>query len=78
MGAGAVAALVLATVVFGGATEPVITGVVLLAFAASWWMYAVLSTRRTDQPQRWARVPAVVMAVLGAASLLAATERRRA
>ena len=70
MGAGAVSALVLAAVVFGGATEPVITGVVLLAFAASWSMYAVLSTRRTDQPQRWARVPAAVMAVAGAMSLL--------
>ena len=70
MGAGAVAALVLAALVFGGATEPVITGVVLLAFAASWSMYAVLSIRRTDQPQAWARVPAAVMAVLGAASLL--------
>lgn len=70
MGAGAVAALVLAALVFGGATEPVITGVVLLAFAASWSMYAVLSTRRTDQPQRWAYVPAAVMAVLGVTSLL--------
>jgi pimeloyl-ACP methyl ester carboxylesterase len=70
MGAGALGALVLATIVCGGATEPVITGVVLLAFAASWSMYSVLSIRRTDQPQRWARVPAVVMAVVGAASLL--------
>jgi len=70
MGAGAVAAVVLAALGFGGATEPVITGVVLLAFAASWSMYAVLSIRRSDQPQRWAYVPAVVLAVLGGASLL--------
>jgi pimeloyl-ACP methyl ester carboxylesterase len=70
MTVGAFAALVLAIGVFGGSTEPVVTGVVLLAFAASWWMLAALSSRRTDQPQQWARVPAAVMAVAGAASLL--------
>ena len=42
MAAGAVTALIFALVVFSGATEPVITGVVLLAFAASWWLYAAL------------------------------------
>jgi pimeloyl-ACP methyl ester carboxylesterase len=69
MAAGAVTALTFALVVFRGATEPVITGTVLLAFAASWWLYATLAERRTYQPQRWARVPAGVMAVLGAACL---------
>jgi pimeloyl-ACP methyl ester carboxylesterase len=70
MTTGAVAAVVLALGLFGGATEPVITGVVLLAFAASWWMLAALSSRRTDQPQPWANVPAAVMAVAGGASLV--------
>lgn len=70
MTAGAVAALVLAVGVFGGATEPVITGVVLLAFAASWRMLATLSARRTAQPQEWARVPAAVMAAAGIASIV--------
>jgi pimeloyl-ACP methyl ester carboxylesterase len=69
MAAGAVTALIFAFVVFGGGTEPVITGTVLLAFAASWSLFATLAERRTDQPQRWARVPAAVMAVLGIACL---------
>jgi pimeloyl-ACP methyl ester carboxylesterase len=69
MTAGAVTALIFALVVFSGGTEPVITGTVLLAFAASWALFATLAERRTDQPQRWARVPAAVMAVLGIACL---------
>jgi pimeloyl-ACP methyl ester carboxylesterase len=69
MTAGVVAALLLALVVFSGGTEPVITGTVLLAFAASWASYAALAKRRTTQPQQWARVPAAVMAMAGLASL---------
>jgi pimeloyl-ACP methyl ester carboxylesterase len=69
MTVGAVAALVLALVVFSGGTEPVISGTVLLAFAASWFLFAALAKRRTDQPQEWARVPAAVMAVVGIACL---------
>ena len=67
---GLILALVLTLFVFGGATEPVITGVALLAFALGWAMLAWLSSRRTDQPQRWAFVPAVFMGVLGLASLV--------
>jgi pimeloyl-ACP methyl ester carboxylesterase len=63
-------ALVLTLFVFGGATEPVISGVALLAFALGWAMLAWLSSRRTDQPQRWAYVPAIFMAALGAAFLV--------
>jgi pimeloyl-ACP methyl ester carboxylesterase len=48
---------------FAGAEEHVITGSVLLAFASSWAMLAFLTTRWTDQPQRWAAVPATAMAV---------------
>jgi pimeloyl-ACP methyl ester carboxylesterase len=55
---------------FAGAEEHVITGVVLLSFAASWALLAHLSRRRTDQPQTWAKVPATVMAVAGAALLV--------
>lgn len=44
-----------------GAEEHVITGTVLLSFASSWAALAHLSRRRTDQPQTWARVPAVAM-----------------
>ncbi len=69
MGGGAISALTLALMVFGGGSEPVITGTVLVAFASSWGLFAALAQRRTDQPQPWARVPAAVMAVLGLACL---------
>lgn len=52
---------------FPGAPEHTITGSVLLAFAAGWALLAVLSTRLTSQPQRWALVLAAVMAVTGLA-----------
>ena len=63
-------ALILAFLVFPGAVEPVINGVVLLAFAIGWAMLAWLSGRRSDQPQRWALVPAIFMATLGLAHLV--------
>jgi pimeloyl-ACP methyl ester carboxylesterase len=71
MAIGSLSALVLTLVVFGGETEPVITGVTLLTFATTWATYAALSARRTDQPQPWAWLPAIVMAVLGGAVLVA-------
>jgi pimeloyl-ACP methyl ester carboxylesterase len=67
---GLILALVLTLLVFGGATEPVINGVALLAFALGWTLLAWLSERRTDQPQRWAYVPAIFMGVLGVAHLV--------
>jgi pimeloyl-ACP methyl ester carboxylesterase len=67
---GLILALVMTLLVFGGATEPVISGVALLAFALGWAMLAWLSSRRTDQPQRWAYVPATFMGVLGLAHLV--------
>ncbi len=62
---GLIGAGVLTSVVFAGAPEHVITGSVLLAFAVGWAMIAVLSVRMTSQPQRWAGVPAAVMAGTG-------------
>lgn len=70
VGAGAVTAAVLDLVVFAGAAEAVITGASLLGFAVGWALLAVLSTRRTARPQRWAAVPAVVMASVGTALIL--------
>jgi pimeloyl-ACP methyl ester carboxylesterase len=67
---GLILALVLSIIVFGGATEPIISGSVLLAFALGWTMLAWLSSRRTDQSQRWAYVPAIFMGVLGLAHLV--------
>lgn len=68
--AGCLVALGLVLGPFGGASEPVITGVILLAFAASFGALAGLSILATDQPQRWATVPAVTLGLIGA-SLLA-------
>jgi pimeloyl-ACP methyl ester carboxylesterase len=62
---GLVGALFLALVVFPGGAEHEITGSALIAFAAGWTMLAVLSTRMTSQPQRWAFVPAAYMGVVG-------------
>src|SRR5215207_5464093 len=62
---GLLGAALLSLVVFAGAGEHVITGSALVAFGSGWAMLAVLSTRRTRAPQRWALVPAVLMAVAG-------------
>lgn len=59
---GGLAASLLAVIgPLAGAAEHVIAGVVLATFAASWALLAVLTARRTDQPQPWAKVPAAVM-----------------
>jgi pimeloyl-ACP methyl ester carboxylesterase len=71
MTGGLVATLVLILVVFAGASEPVITGSALLGLASGWGLLAVLTSRWTSQPQRWALVPAAVMAVTGAALMAA-------
>src|SRR5215208_512188 len=64
------AALALVAAPFIPAKENVLTGVVLLAFALGWALLAVLSTRFSSQPQRWAAAPAAFMAVAGLVSLL--------
>ncbi len=68
--AGLVVALGLVLGPLGGAQEHVITGTVLLAVASSWALLATLSILWTDQPQRWAAMPAGFMGLAGA-SLLA-------
>jgi pimeloyl-ACP methyl ester carboxylesterase len=67
---GLLGALVLTLVVFAGEPEHVITGSALLAFALGWSMLALLSTRFTSQPQRWAFVPAAFMAVVAVGLLV--------
>jgi pimeloyl-ACP methyl ester carboxylesterase len=69
---GAVTALLLSLVVFPGATEGVVTGSMLVGFGLGWAQMATLSTRLTDQPQRWAAVPAVVMTGTGLGLMVAA------
>jgi pimeloyl-ACP methyl ester carboxylesterase len=63
--AGIVGAVVAVTGPFAGAQEHVLTGSVLLVFATAWTALAVLSERWTDQPQRWAFVPAGLMGCTG-------------
>src|SRR6476661_311219 len=67
---GFAAAVLLVAGPLAGRTESVITGSVLLTFAAAWFAMATLSQRRTDQPQRWALVPAAFMAITGAVVLV--------
>ncbi|HET9648293.1 MAG TPA: alpha/beta fold hydrolase [Microlunatus sp.] len=69
MAAGLTLAVLLVGAPFMPASENVLTGAVLLAFAVGWALLAVLSMRFTDQPQRWAVVPAVFMAVAGLVAL---------
>ena len=58
-------AIILVLLPFAGASENTISGAVLLAFAIGWGLLAVLSVRFTDQPQRWAAVPAFLSLIVG-------------
>jgi pimeloyl-ACP methyl ester carboxylesterase len=62
---GLIAALLLVAAPFISPEENDVTGAVLSGFAVGWAMLAVLSTRYTDQPQRWAAAPALFMGLSG-------------
>lgn len=62
---GLVAAVLLTVAPFIPAEERAVTGAVLCGFALGWAMLAVLSARFTDQPQRWAAAPALLMGLGG-------------
>src|ERR1051326_5960628 len=70
MCSGLVVSLVLVVGPFGGAQEHLIMGTALLGWALGWALLAVLSIRWSDQPQRWAMVPAALMAVAGTGLLV--------
>lgn len=61
MVAGLVVGVALAVAPFVPAEEGKVTGALLLGFALGWAMLAFLSVRFSDQPQRWAVLPAVFM-----------------
>ena len=65
LGIGLVFGLLLVAAPFVPAAESELTGALLCGFALGWAMLAVLSVRFSDQPQRWAVVPAVFMGVSG-------------
>jgi pimeloyl-ACP methyl ester carboxylesterase len=50
-----------------GGGESRMTGAALLGWGIGWALIALLSTRFTDQPQRWALVPAGILGVTGIA-----------
>src|SRR3989454_11314993 len=70
MFSGLVVSLVLVVGPFGGAQEHVIMATALLGWALGWALLAAVSMPWSDQPQRWAVVPAALMAVAGAGLLV--------
>ena len=71
LAAGFAAALILPFLPVGTVDVDFATAMVLFGFALGWALIAVLSARFTDQPQRWAVVPAIFMALSGALVLFA-------
>src|SRR5262245_60997405 len=65
LGAGLAAAVLLPFIPWPTVDADFATAMVLLGFALGWALLAGLSMRFTDQPQRWAVVPAAFMAVSG-------------
>ncbi len=65
LAAGLASAALLVAAPFGPATQSAVTGSVLCGFALGWAILALLSVRFTDQPQRWALVPALLMGASG-------------
>lgn len=65
LAAGPLVALLLVAAPFTPVTEAAITGAVLCGFAVGWAVLFSLSRRFTDQPQRWASIPALVTGVSG-------------
>ena len=68
---GTVAALALPFVPLGTVDENHSTAMALFGFALGWALLAGLSTRLSDQPQRWAAVPSVFLATSGVVTVLA-------
>jgi pimeloyl-ACP methyl ester carboxylesterase len=62
---GLLAAVVLVFAPFVPVDESAVTGAVLCGFALGWTTLAALSVRFTDEPQRWAAAPALLMGVSG-------------
>lgn len=65
LAAGLLLGLLLVLVPFVPVRERALTGALLCGFALGWAMLAGLSSRFTDQPQRWAWAPALFMGVGG-------------
>lgn len=68
---GLACALLLVAGPVAGGREHVITAALLAGFAVGWTLLAVLTERYTDQPQRWAKVPAIAMGATAAVVFVA-------
>ena len=68
---GTVSAAVLVIAILPSSPESVIVGTPLVAFSLGWATLAWLTTRVTASPQRWAYVPAAVLATAGVVALIA-------
>ena len=66
---GLLVGLLLVAAPFIPAEESELTGAMLCGFALGWAMLAVFSVRFSDQPQRWAAVPALFMGLGGLLSV---------
>jgi pimeloyl-ACP methyl ester carboxylesterase len=71
LAAGFVAGVILPFLPVGTVDVDFSTAMVLFGFSLGWALLAVLSTRFTDQPQRWAVAPAIFMVLSGALVLMA-------
>ncbi|GEP35005.1 hypothetical protein NSZ01_27730 [Nocardioides szechwanensis] len=69
LGGGLIAAALSTLVLVPGATEPVVTGLMLVSLALGWLSLWHFARRRTDQPQAWALVLAAAFGVTGAVLL---------
>ena len=67
IGAGLLLGLLLVLVLFAGGPEHEITGTALIALGAGFVLLAVGSSRFSDQPQTWALIPGVAVALVGLA-----------
>ena len=70
MAAGTLAAAISTFVILPSASEGRVVAGALLAFSAGWAIFASLTTRYTNRPQRWALIPAAALAVSGAVMAL--------
>src|SRR3954467_6896047 len=68
--------LLLVLGVFAGGSEAQIIGSALVGLGAGFALLAATSTRRTNQPQRWARIPGVATTVVGLGVLALAPGER--
>jgi pimeloyl-ACP methyl ester carboxylesterase len=74
--AGLAVGLLLVVGVFAGGSEPQIIGSALLGLGTGFALLAFTSTRRTNQPQQWARVPGVATMIAGTSLLALAPGER--